>query len=621
MAHPPPSGGVRTNMIHRLLALTLLALAAGCGGRAVVAPASAPAMPELRTVETAITTTIRKPSTATETQAGYLGISVGEGLVILDVAADSPASKAGLKAGDVVVEFAGDEVHDADELRDRIQGALPGDAVGIAVERRGSRVVVKATIGAVSRPMKLAERRAILGISLGEAAEGTGAPITRINRDSPAEKAGLKVGDVVLKVDDASVASSSQLTEALSARNPGDVVTLTVERGGKTEAVQATLANDPQAEARASGFFRGGNYWKKELYRLAVIGVEYPDVKHNAAIATKDWEEALFSKGTYSNKKNVSGRTVYGSLNDYYLELSCGAFRVEGRMFDWVEVGKKRADYLPGTGRNDKSNFVSEVVGKIEARDGKDALKDFDGLFLVFAGGSVQTSRGGLYWPHRSSATVKGKRWPYFIVPEGGARMSSISVIAHEFGHMLGLPDLYARPENPGSTGLGVWCAMSNQNGNGRPQHFSAWCKEQLGWLKPAIIDPTVKQRLVLGPVEGLSKECFKVLVRQDGSEYLLLENRRKTGFDKDLPGEGLIIWRVVKGAVMIEESHGVDGPSGPGVFLSSIPYPSGANNAFTPYTTPSSRSQLGGGLPVHITNIKRLADGRIEFLIGFDYQ
>ena len=198
--------------------------------------------------------------------------------------------------------------------------------------------------------------------------------------------------------------------------------------------------------------------------------------------------------------------------------------------------------------------------------------------------------------------------------------MANISVFCHEFGHILGLPDLYARPENPGSEGLGTWCAMSNQAANGRPQHFSAWCKEQLGWLNPVVIDPTVKQKLVLGPVCGATNECFKVLVRPDGSEYLLLENRRKVGFDRSLSAEGLLIWRVVGNRLMLEESHGVEGPSGPRVFLSAVPYPSRANDAFTPTTTPSSRSQLGGGLPVHLTNIRELPDGRITLQVGYQF-
>src|SRR5262249_787721 len=148
---------------------------------------------------------------------------------------------------------------------------------------------------------------------------------------------------------------------------------------------------------------------------------------------------------------------------------------------------------------------------------------------------------------------------------------------------------------------------MSNQIGNGRPQHFCAWSKEQLGWIKPAVIDPTTKQKLILSPVEDSPRQVFKVLVKPDGSEYLLLENRRKKGLDQKRPAEGLLIWRVVNNKPILEESHGVEGPAGPRVFLSAVPYPSTANNAFTPYTTPSSRSQLGGGLPVYITNIRRL--------------
>ena len=69
-------------------------------------------------------------------------------------------------------------------------------------------------------------------------------------------------------------------------------------------------------------------------------------------------------------------------------------------------------------------------------------------------------------------------------------------------------------------------------------------------------------------------------------------------------------VWRV-----------GVEGAAGPRSFPTSVPYPSRANTAFTPYTTPSSRALLGGGAPVFITNIRELADGRIAFQIGYEFQ
>jgi hypothetical protein len=186
---------------------------------------------------------------------------------------------------------------------------------------------------------------------------------------------------------------------------------------------------------------------------------------------------------------------------------------------------------------------------------------------------------------------------------------------------MLGLPDLYAKPETPSAEGVGVWCTMSTGHGtDGRPLHLSAWCKEQLGWLKPCVIDPTRKQKLILAPVEGSGTECYKVLIRPDGSEYLLLENRKRHLSDRALPGEGLLIWRVVDGRPVLEESHGIAGPDGPTHFLGSVPFPSKSNVAFTPYTQPSSKPAKLGGLPVHITNIQRLPDGRVTFHIGYEY-
>ena len=138
---------------------------------------------------------------------------------------------------------------------------------------------------------------------------------------------------------------------------------------------------------------------------------------------------------------------------------------------------------------------------------------------------------------------------------------------------------------------------------------------------RPLNTRSTRRQKLILAPVNGSTSECFKVLARADGSEYFLLENRRKAGFDESLPDAGLFIWRVVGGRPILEESHGVEGAAGPQVYPNLVPFPSTSNDSFTPYTTPSSRPQLGGGLPVYITNIRKLPDGRITFYVGYDYK
>ncbi|MEQ1822074.1 MAG: M6 family metalloprotease domain-containing protein [Fimbriimonadaceae bacterium] len=576
-----------------------------------------------KTVETAIRGKETPLTGRVLGRTGYLGVFCTphkDGVVVAEIEEDGPGEKAGLKVGDVIRSANSLKPKSQTELRDFVQGLGSGATVKLAITRGTAKSEITATLAATSRPMILNEERAVLGLSLSEAT-ADGAPIRRITEGSPADKAGLKSGDLVIKVDGSPLADSARLDSILNEKQAGETVVITYIREGKEGEAKPVL--DPPAPNPNSQTFSARNMWKKPTFRLAIVGIEYADVKHNDKITNKDWEDSLFSTGTYSNKESVTGQKVYGSMNDYYNELSVGALKVEGKVFDWVAVSKNRMDYSEGSGTSARSRgmLFGEAMQKIIDRDGEKALDGYDGVFFVYAGARVQTVRGGIYWPHRASYSFKGKSWPYFIVQEGGPRMTDISVMCHEFGHMLGLPDLYARPENPGSEGLGIWCAMSNQAGNGRPQHFGAWCKMQLGWLNPTVIDPTVPQKLILAPVNGSKTECYKILMRADGSEYLLVENRRKQGFDESLPAEGLLIWHVVGNRPILEESHGVEGPNGPRSYQSMVPYPSPSNNAFTPFTTPSSRSQLGGGLPVSITNIRQLPDGRVTFYIGYDFE
>jgi len=580
---------------------------------------------DFKTVDTAIAAKLGPIKAPVAAQPGYLGIAVSADkkgkLTITDVETASPAAGAGLMAGDLLLRAGGRQFRSQEELRDWLRSQAPESKVRLQVEHNRKPAEVEVTLGAPSRPRKLQEDRAILGLQV---AEGTdeGARVNRVTRGSPADTAGIVSGDMLVKINGAAVTEALRLDDSVGEKRPGEEMVLTVRRPGGDVDVKVTLASAQPA----GGNIDPGNdrrpRFSREVYRLAVVPIEFPDVKHNVEIKNSDWEDSLYTRGTYTGKMSVTGQPVYGSLNDYYLEQSCGKLRVEGKFFDWVQVDKNRADYNVAAGGRGVSRtaILTEALDKLQARDGIAALDGYDGVLFIYAGGRFQTNRGGIYWPHRSTVAHRGKRWAYFIVPEGGSRMTNISVICHEFGHMLGLPDLYARPENPGSTGLGNWCVMSNQIGNGRPQHMGPWCKEQMGWLKPTVIDPTVKQKLILAPIEQSNTECYKVLVRGDGSEYLLLENRRKTGFDTGLPGEGLLIWRVVGNRPILQEAHGVDGPAGPRVFPASVPFPSPENNAFTPLTTPSSRSQLGGGLPVYLTNIQRLPDGRISFYVGYEF-
>lgn len=599
-------------------------LAAAIAFRAGVS--SLPAAEDLSgyaTVQTAITTTIHPSSAASAGAVGYLGVQVamnprGE-LAIEGIDADSRAAEAGLVVGDVIVS--GDEktFRDAGTFREWLRAQAPGETITLSIRRGGELASITVTLDSPSHPLKPSEERGYVGISYGEPND-RGAVVNNVIPKSPAAAAGIKVGDVLAKVGDSPMSSPSTLSDVLTEKSPGDELQLTFLRGEEEKQVSLKLGASTSGTSSLATVLP--SIWKRDTYRLAVIGIEFADAKMNPKIPAEAWNEALFSTGTYADKTSATGQKVFGSFADFYREVSCGKLTVSGQVFAPVEIAKKREEFAATSRDADQAAFYNEVLDKLLARDGKEALKDFDGLIFIYAGERFpRVNRGALFWPHRASFLRAGKRLSYYICPEGGKTMVSISVFCHEFGHMLGLPDLYARPENPGSEGLGVWCLMSNERGGGRPQHMSAWCKEQLGWLKPTVIDPSVPQKLVLGPVEGSTGECFKVLIRPDGAEYLLLENRRRTGFDASLPAEDLLIWHIVGRRPILEESHGVEGPVGPRVFLGSVPYPSRSNHAFTPFTTPASRSQLGGGQAVFLTNIRQHEEGRVSFQIGYEYQ
>jgi M6 family metalloprotease-like protein len=572
----------------------------------------------------------------------FLGVSVvadPKGRAVADeVAPRSPADKAGIKKGDVFTHVGGEPVRTPTAFREWVQAQEPGRPVAVKAERDGKPVEVTVTLEPVSRPRKLGG--AYLGIELGERKEDEGVKIERVAPRSPADRAGIAAGDRLKKINGTELQGAGRLADTLSERRPGDELTLTVRHDGKDKDVKVTLRAEglgfgPGGGGGPGGGMIGGrstvDVTRTNVVRLAVIPIEFADTKHNSKITPAELEKQFFSTATYIGQ-NATGQPVAGSLNDYFREQSAGKFHIEGMAFDWVEVAKKRGDYIQGSGTSNKTAVLTDALDKLTAKAGADALdrlrwghwthapKPADAVLFVYAGDRVPTNRGAVYYPHAGAVVYKGKRIPYLIGPEGGSRLAPVGTFVKELGQVLGLPDLAARTENVGSEGLGRWCAMSDPFTTNRPQHLSAWCKEKLGWLTPAVIDPTKPQKLVLAPVESSPKECVKVLVRPDGSEYFLLEVRARKGFDADLPGEGLLIWRVVNGRPILEESHGVEGPTGPTVHLGAVPYPSPANTSFTPDTIPSSRSPKGGGLPVHITDIRRLPDGRVCFRIGYEF-
>ncbi|MCK5253387.1 MAG: M6 family metalloprotease domain-containing protein, partial [Thermoplasmata archaeon] len=169
-----------------------------------------------------------------------------------------------------------------------------------------------------------------------------------------------------------------------------------------------------------------------------------------------------------------------------------------------------------------------------------------DGICLIHAGQDEATGGGqNTIWSKQlvypGTLRVDGVYLGYYFTV---SEQSPIGVYVHEFGHMLGLPDLYDTDYS--STGVGVWDVMgSGAWGDwGRtPSHPSAWSKLALGWIDPTVISNYVEGYAV-NYMEGDSAEVLK-LPTTSSTEYFLLENRYQSGYDRFLPGSGLLIWHI----------------------------------------------------------------------------
>jgi Do/DeqQ family serine protease len=165
-----------------------------------------------------------------EVKRGRLGISMtdvvgGEGAAIAEVQADSPASKAGLRKGDVVTGFNGRPVRGAAELRARL-GVVPvGETVDLQVQRGGEKRTLKAQIGAIESAGSGGEAVQELAGAVLQEVTRSGLPgrnravlVTAVKPESPAFRHGLRAGDLIVGVNARRVSSVKELTAALKSR-------------------------------------------------------------------------------------------------------------------------------------------------------------------------------------------------------------------------------------------------------------------------------------------------------------------------------------------------------------------------------------------------------------------
>ncbi|MBI2505289.1 MAG: M6 family metalloprotease domain-containing protein [Candidatus Latescibacteria bacterium] len=276
-----------------------------------------------------------------------------------------------------------------------------------------------------------------------------------------------------------------------------------------------------------------------------------------------------------------------GSLSHFYRAMSFGRLSLTGEVLPRVYMASKKAPaYMEIREEERAGDFALEIIQQVDREvdfgrydsDGPDGVPnsgDDDGLVDCLFLNLLTMPSGFLRGPATGMASLRFDEYPTDDPAAGGGLIRirgrrgtlqrvtgfsyAVGSMAHEFGHLLGLPDLYdIEGDTPAeeSAGVGAWCLMGRGalgwSGEEGPNPFCAWCREQLGWVGGIVevLEPLTE--VAMGDVET-GGAVYRVPVSWRGGrpeEYLLLENRQRSNgfYDRRIPGEGLLIWHVVKG-------------------------------------------------------------------------
>ncbi len=177
----------------------------------------------------------------TDDMAKALGLKPGtKGAIITNVLKDSPAEKAGLKRYDVVIGVGGKKVKNPLDLKIAIMAHSPGEKITLKVIRNGKEIEVPVVLGSETQAPSFFAGGNPLGI---EAAPLTGrakkfypygVQVAKVLPGSPAQRAGIQPGDVILEVNRQPIHSVAEFNAIVSRLKKGDIVLLTVARGEGT---------------------------------------------------------------------------------------------------------------------------------------------------------------------------------------------------------------------------------------------------------------------------------------------------------------------------------------------------------------------------------------------------
>ena len=265
-----------------------------------------------------------------------------------------------------------------------------------------------------------------------------------------------------------------------------------------------------------------------------------------------------------------------GSIHQYFLDQSWGEYDLQIDVFGPVVLSKELAYYGSNNSQGDDKHvdeLVKEACTLAHDSCGADfSLYDFDNngkvdwVVIIYAGyGEASGAPAETVWPHQydlsyigKSFYLDGKKVDHYcclneLTGTRGTKRDGIGTFCHEFSHVMGLPDLYATNDATHHT-LCEWDVMDygayNNNGN-TPPCYSAYERWFMGWITPRVLtEPEFVTLQTLNESKESLLMCEGDAHNLDGlnpnpKNFYLIENRVKEGWDKYLPGEGMLLTKI----------------------------------------------------------------------------
>lgn len=271
-----------------------------------------------------------------------------------------------------------------------------------------------------------------------------------------------------------------------------------------------------------------------------------------------------------------------GSVADYFKHNSYGAFQPRFEVVAKVTLPNDCKYYGGHVGTSNdarRMETVQEAV-RLAEEQGVDFSKFATGsstplISILHAGPGEQEDYGADFgdylWAHFSQSSVSAKTTRFesylmtnesmrdFTDPEGtilsDEYMTGIGTFCHEFGHALGLPDMYdvnGYPESEPTETPGYWDVMDYQfmYDGYRPMEYSAYERALMGWLRVVDLDASNNgANFTISPIgneEIQENMAYRIVNPNNSKEYFLFENRQKNTFYQDnFLGHGILVWHI----------------------------------------------------------------------------